>query len=216
MRGASAYIEGMNTLFTLIFATCAFFLLCHSPDEFLFAMLEGGSKAAATCVALVATYSVWMGLMRVWEDSGVARGVAKLVKPLARKILKTEDENALQAASMNLSVNLLGISGAGTPYGVTCAGLLDKTENAEYSSAMFFVLNATSLQIFPASIVAVRMAMGSAAPTDILLPTLLTTAFSSLLGVVLTRVFIPPARKSKGEIPDFIHANQTRTRGAGI
>ncbi len=206
----------MNTLFTLIFAVCAFFLLCHSPDGFLSAMLEGGTKAAATCVALVATYSVWLGLMRVWEDSGVARGVAKLVKPLARKLLKTEDENALQAASMNLSVNLLGISGAGTPYGVACAGFLDKTENAEYSSAIFFVLNATSLQIFPASIVAVRMAMGSAAPTDIVLPTLLTTTFSTLLGVLLTRLFIRPVRAFKRDTPDFLYANQARTRGAGI
>ncbi len=215
MDGAKAYIEGMNTLFSLLFILCSFFLLCHSPDGFLVAMLEGGSKAAATCVALVATYSIWMGLIKVWEESGVARGVAKLIKPLTKKILKTEDEEALRSASMNLSVNLLGISGAATPYGVRCANLLDRTENAEYSSAMFFVLNATSLQILPASMVAVRVAMQSATPTDIILPTFLTTVFSTLVGILLTRVFLYPKHKEQRKAPAFSYPNQTQRKGAG-
>ncbi len=206
----------MNTLFTLVFLSCCFFLLCKNPDGFLEAMLEGGGKAAATCFALIATYSVWMGLMRVWEDSGVARGVAKLVKPLAKKILQTEDEEALQNASMNLSVNLLGISGAATPYGVKAAQLLDRTDNAEYSSAMFFVLNATSLQILPASMVAVRAAMHSSNPTDIILPTLLTTAFSTLVGVLLTRVFIRSNVKERKKAPTFSYPNGAQTKGVGI
>ncbi len=203
----------MNTLFVLLFIACAFCILCHNPDLFLEAMLQGGSKAATTCVALIATYSVWMGLMKVWEDSGVARGVAKLVKPLARKILRTEDEEALTAASMNLSVNLLGISGAATAYGITCAKRLDRTKNAEYSSAMFFVLNATSLQILPSSLVAVRVAMRSAAPTDIILPTLLTTLFSTLVAVVLTRLFIRSEPVTAARSDGFFYPNQTKTEG---
>ncbi len=203
----------MNTLFTLVFLISAFCILCHSPADFLVSMLEGGSKAATTCVALVATYSVWMGLMKVWEDSGVARGFAKLIKPLTKKLLKTEDEESLTAASMNISVNLLGISGAGTAYGVAAAKLLDRTENADYSLATFFVLNATSLQIFPASMIAVRVAMNSAAPTDILLPTLFTTVFSTLLGVVLTRVFLYPKQKERLSAPQFTYSNARKTKG---
>lgn len=206
----------MNILFALVFIVCAFCLLCHSPENFLAAMLEGSSKAAATCLALVATYSVWMGLMRVWEDSGVARGIARLVKPIAKKLLKTEDEEALRAASMNLSVNLLGISGAATPYGVTCAKLLDKTENAEYASAMFFVLNATSLQILPTSLIAVRVSLHSLSPTDIILPTLLTTVFSTLVGVVLTRIFIRPQAKKKVTDPVRSYPKKVKMREASL
>ncbi len=211
MNGAFAYIEGMNILFVSVFILSSFFILCRAPAEFLEAMLDGGTKAASTCVALIATYSVWMGLIRVWEDSGVARGVAKLIKPLAKKILKTEDERALRAVSMNLSVNLLGISGAATPYGVSAANLLDKTENAEYSSAMLFVLNATSLQLFPASMIAVRVGMGSAAPTDILLPTLFTTMFSTLVGVLLTRLFLSP-KKARSVTPVLCKSKGVSTR----
>lgn len=196
----------MNNLFVVIFAVCTFLLLCTSPETFLTSMLDGGGKAATLCLSFVATYAVWMGLMKVWEDSGVARGVSKLLKPIARWLLKTDDEEALSAACMSFSVNMLGISGAATPYGVRTAQLLDKTENAEYSSAMFFVLNATSLQLLPTSLVAVRAALGSAAPTDIILPTLLATAFSTVLGVTLTVVFLRPkqGKKQKEKSVDFI------------
>lgn len=182
----------MNILFTVVFIVCAFLIVLQSPDAFLAALLEGGTKGATTCVALLASYSVWLGLIRVWEDCGIAERVAKFVKPAARKLLKTKDEETLLAVSMNLSVNLLGISGAATPYGIKGAKLLDRTENAEYASAMFFVLNATSLQIFPVSMIAVRTSMQSANPSAIFLPILLTTVFSTLLGVTLTALFLRP------------------------
>ncbi len=116
----------------------------------------------------------------------------------------------MQAISMNLSVNLLGISGAATPYGIQAANLLDKTDNAEYASAMLFVLNATSLQLIPTSIIAVRVALGSASPNDIVLPTLLATSLSTIVGVLLTKVFIKPARSSHA-LPILI-----KTEGTGI
>ena len=184
----------MNTLFTLVFLACAFLLLCTSPDTFLAALLEGAGKGATVCLSLVATYSVWLGLMRVWEDSGLARGISKLLKPLSKRLFKTEDEEALQAISMNLSVNLLGISGAAPPYGIQAANLLDKTENAEYSSAMLFVLNATSIPLIPTAIIGVRVALHSANPTDVIVPTFLATLLSTVLGVCLTKAFIKPVR----------------------
>lgn len=207
----------MNILFGLIFLIATGVLLILAPDTFLQTLLDGASKSASTCFALIATYSVWLGLMRVWEDSGVARGVSRLIKPIARRLLKTDDEKALDVIGMNLSVNLLGISGAATPYGIQAAKLLDKTENAEYSSAMLFVLNATSLQIFPASMIAVRVSMHSATPNDIILPTMLVTAFSTLLGVILTRLLI----KSKSPEPfikkqSVFQSKSFKMRGAGM
>lgn len=202
----------MNVLFFLVFCLSALYFLCTDPNALLAVMLDGASSSATLCVSLLATYAVWLGLIRLWEDSGVSRRVAKLVKPLAKRLLKTDDEETLSAVSMNLSVNLLGISGAGTPYGVKSARLLDKTQNAEFSSAMFFILNATSLQLIPASIVAVRTSLQSVAPYDIILPTLLTTCFSTLLGVTLTWAFLRPKKTSKTD-PFFLKT--AKTKGAG-
>ena len=187
----------MNVLFCFLFCLCGVVLLTRTPDLFFAALLEGASKAASTCLALLASYAVWMGLIQIWEDCGIARKVARLVKPAAKKLLRTDDEQALTAVSMNFSVNLLGISGAATPYGIQAANLLDKTENAEFSSAMFFVLNATSLQLLPSSMVAVRTTLGSANPADIILPTLLCTLLSTVLGAVLTILFLRPKKQSK-------------------
>ena len=182
----------MNILFVLLFAVCGVCILGKAPELFLSSLLDGGGKAAATCLALLSSYAVWLGLIRIWEDCGFAKKVAKLIKPLAKKLLLTDNEECLEAVSMNISVNLLGISGAATPYGIKAAKLLDKTEHAEYASAMFFVLNASSLQLLPASMVTLRTSLQSAAPADIILPTLLTTIFSTLLGVGLTTLFLRP------------------------
>lgn len=201
----------MNVIFAVIFIACNFILLLLSPDSFLAALLDGASTSAALCLSLVASYAVWLGLMKVWEDSGVTRVASRLLRPMAKRLFKTDDEETLEAISMNLSVNLLGVSGAATPYGIKAARLLDKTDEAEYSSSMLFVLNATSIQLIPTSIIGIRVSLGSAAPLDILLPTLLTTAFSTLLGVLLTRALIPPKRK-RAKTP----LKKKATRGAGI
>ena len=207
----------MNTLFALIFSISTFLLLCIAPDQFLSALLDGASKGASVCFSLVANYAVWLGLMQVWEDSGVARGVSKLTKPLARWLFHTDDEAALQAVSMNMSVNVLGISGAATPYGIQAAKLLDKSDNAEYASAMLFVLNATSLQLLPTSIISVRVALGSTAPYDVILPTLLATVFSTVLAVTLTKVFIPSKKRAFSKTSTASNTVQNRkTQGAGI
>ena len=185
----------MNILFSGVLLLSSVIILIRAPENFLAAMLDGGSRAATLCVSLVATYSVWMGLIKVWEDSGVTRGVSKLLRPLAKKLFKTDDRAALDAVCMNLSVNLLGVSGAATPYGVKAAQLLDQSENAEYSSAMFFVLNATSLQLLPTSLIAVRVSMHSLSPADIVFPTLFTTLFSTILGGFLTWLFLRPKKR---------------------
>lgn len=162
----------MNAVFAAIFILSAAVLLVVDPSGFLPALLDGATRSATLSLSLLATYAAWLGLMKLWEESGVARGISKLLKPLCRKLFKTEDEEALSAIGMNLSANLLGIGGAATPYGIRAATLLDKSKNARYSSSMLFVINATSLQLIPTSVVAFRIAAGSASAADIILPTM--------------------------------------------
>ena len=203
----------MNILFSVLFILSNLLLLCLSPKDFLPALLDGTSKSATLCISLIATYSVWLGLMEVWKKSGVTRKVSRLVKPLSKRLFKTDNDEILDAVCMNLSVNMLGVSGAGTPYGITACKLLDKTENAEYSSALFFVLNATSLQIIPTSVVGIRTALGSVAPADIILPTFLSSTLSTLLGFFLVKALIP--QKNRKQIRGFT-LKKVKSKGAGI
>ena len=187
-------------------------MLFFSPQEFLPALISGASRASTLCISLLATYAIWLGLMNVWEDSGLSKNVSKALKPLCKRLFKTQDEETLTAVSMNLASNMLGVSGASTPYGVKAARLLDKTPQAEYSSAMLFVLNATSLQLVPTSVIGLRAALGSASPADIVLPTLLTTVFSTAVGVALTLLLFAknPAKK-----PSKKGIFTPKTQGAG-
>ena len=182
----------MNVLFTLVFFTCTTLLLCTNPQGFLPALIDASTKSATLCISLLSTYAIWLGLVKVWERSGVSHAFSKRLHPIAKRLFKTDDTETLDALCMNASVNMLGISGAATPYGIRAAKLLDKAPHAEYSSAMLFAINATSIQILPTSIIAVRYAMHSASPMDILLPTLITSLFSTVLALLLVRIFIPP------------------------
>ena len=201
----------MNQVFFVVFFLSSLMMLVRAPESLLASLLSAASKSATVCVAILASYSVWLGLIRLWEESGLTTAVSKRLRPLASKLFKTNDEEALTNVCMNLSVNLLGIGGAATPFGIKAATLLDKDENAEYASAMLFVLNATSLQLVPTSIVAVRTAMGSGAPADIILPTLLSTILSTVVGAILVRLLIPPKRLETGEKRRLF----TKKQGAG-
>ena len=203
----------MNVLFYAVCIIGAAIMLFSSPNEFLPALLSAASKSGTLCVSLLATYSVWLGLMQVWQDSGVSRKVSRLFRPVAKRLFKTDDPQTLDAVTMNLSVNLLGISGAATPYGVKAAQLLDKTAESEYASCMFFALNATSIQLLPTSMIGVRTALGSAAPADIVLPTVLVSLFSTLLACALVRVLIPPKKREMYAMTDGFFR---KTKGAGI
>lgn len=206
----------MNVLFCVVVVLSVCIFMIQDPQIFLSSMLDGASKSAVLCFSLIATYAVWLGLMRVWQDSGLTNVISKRIRPLTRKLLKTNDLQTLDCLTMSLTVNLLGISGAATPYGIQGANLLDKTENAEYSSAMFFVLNATSLQVIPTSVIGVRTALKSAAPADIVLPTILTSAFSTLLAAFLVFLLI---RKNTAVVTqknsDFLRKT-AKIKGAGM
>ena len=202
----------MNILFAIIFILSNAVLLCLAPDAFLSTLLDATSKSATLCISLIATYSVWLGLMRVWEDSGVSRQISRLLKPLAKRLFVTSDLQTLDAICMNMSVNMLGISGAGTPYGVKSATLLDKTPSAERDSCMLFVLNATSLQLIPTSMIGLRTALGSVNPSAVILPTLITTFFSTLLGILLVKLLVPKVEKA----PRATHGQNYKMHRAGI
>ena len=82
------------------------------------------------------------------------------------------------------------MSGATTPMGIKAIGELEKQSNTNYAIAMFFVINATSIQLIPSSILALRTSFNSSAPASIILPTILTTLLSTIIGVLLVKIFI--------------------------
>lgn len=172
----------MNAIFTGIFFISLIALAVISPEGFLPSLLGGAERALAMAATLFCIYAVWMGLSRLAEKSGLSNSAAKALKPLCRKIFRTQNDGACENIAMNISCNLLGIGGAATPYAVKAIGELEK-ENNDFAQKLLFIINATSVQLVPTTIIALRTSAGSVSATDIFLPSLICTAFSTLFAV---------------------------------
>lgn len=184
----------MNGIFTAVFLVSAAIMLFLDPEGFLPALLSGGQKAAALSLSLLAVYCVWLGFFKVMEKSGLAEKLSRALFPLAKKLFRSDDREAVYLAGCNLSANFLGLPGAPTPLGIKATEKFCAAKN-KYAADMLFVLNATSLQILPTTVIAMRSAAGSAASADIFLPTLLATALSTIVGAGL--VMLTSKRKKK-------------------
>ena len=175
----------MNFVFTAVFLAAAAVFHVSDPEGFLPALLAGGQKAAALSMTLLASYCVWLGFFKVLEKSGLAEKLARLFRRPLKKLFRSGDEEALSLASQNIAANMLGLPGAPTPLGVRATQKFLAAKNT-YAADMLFVLGATSMQLLPTTVIALRAAAGAASPADILLPTLLATLFSTLTGAALT------------------------------
>lgn len=184
----------MNVVFAAGVMISAALFLFSDPEGFLPALLAGSEKAAVLSLSLLFSYCVWLGFFKVLERSGLSETLSRLVYPAARRLFRSDDREALTFASQNLSANLLGLPGAPTPLGIKAVERFERAGN-RYASDMLFVLNATSLQLIPSTVIALRIAAGSSSASDIVLPTLLATLFSTVCGALLLLLLSPKRRR---------------------
>ncbi len=174
----------MNAIFTAISLASIIVIAVYEPQSLLTSLLSGAENSVKTALTLFCIYAVWMGLSRLAEKSGLSRGAAGAIKPLARRLFKTENPAACENIAMNAACNLLGVGGAATPYAVKAIGELEKEGN-DYAQKLLFIINATSIQLAPTTVIALRAAAGSAAAADIFLPSLICTIISTFSAVIL-------------------------------
>lgn len=161
-------------------------LLATNPSAFLSEMIDASSEAFSLCIKLCAVYAVWLGFIELVEASGLSKKLAKLLNPIIKKIFKIDNEEIQKIIALNLSANMLGIGNASTPMGIRAMKALDdKTGTANFATIMLIVINATSIQLLPTTIIGLRSTAGSKNPTDIILPTLIISLFTTILGIIL-------------------------------
>lgn len=180
----------MNIIFASIIVLSTISLIFINPNKVLSSMLLGGEKALNLTLRLVVIYAIWMGIFELLEKTGVAKKFSNLLRPCNKLLFGKLPEKANDYVSMNISANILGISGATTPMGISAAHELCKSPRYYYATCMFFVINATSVQLIPSSVLALRTSMNATFPADIILPTILATLLSSIIGILLVKIFI--------------------------
>ena len=180
----------MNIIFGATLTFSLILLTFTNPDAILSSMLSGGEKALNLTLKLSVIYAVWLGMFKIMENSGLAEKFAKLLNPINKLLFGTLPPKANEYVSLNLSANILGMSGGTTPFGIKSIAELDKHKNTDYAVNMFFVINATSVQLIPSSVLALRTSLGAISPSDIILPTILATLLSTVVGIILVKVFV--------------------------
>ena len=167
------------------------FLTGDDPKVFP-AMAQAAFDSAKTgfemALALTGALTLWMGLLKVGEEAGAIRLLSRALSPLLRRVFPglPPDHPASGNMVLNFAANMLGLDNAATPAGLRAMQELETLNpepgTATNHQAMFMVLHAASLTLFPVSIMALRAANGARNPADIFLPILVSSAFSVLGG----------------------------------
>ncbi|MBP3245435.1 MAG: hypothetical protein J6M59_10080 [Bacteroidaceae bacterium] len=156
---------------------------------------ESSKTAFEISLGLTGTLSLWLGIMKIGEKGGVINILSRLLSPVFCKLFPDIPKGHPVTGSifMNLAANMLGLDNAATPLGLKAMEgmqeLNQKKDTASNSMIMFLVLNTSGLTLIPISILVYRAQMGAAQPTDIFIPILLATFFSTITGIVITCLF---------------------------
>lgn len=185
--------------FIITFAVALFKLFFFNDTEvfqnIVNSLFDGATNGATISLGLIGMMTFALGIMKIGENGGVIRLFAKLVGPFFNKLFPEIPKNhpALGSILMNFSANALGLDNAATPLGLKAMKELQELnpskDTASNAQIMFIVLNASSLTLLPISIMAYRQEAGAAQPSDIFLPILIATFFSTLSALILVSLF---------------------------
>jgi spore maturation protein SpmA len=166
------------------------FILKRMMDD----LFNTATVAFDIAIGMVGMLCLWMGIMKIGEDSGAVNLLSRFVNPFFSKLFPSIPANhpAMGSIMLNFSANMLGLDNAATPSGLRAMQQLQElnTEKDKASDAqiMFLVLNASGLTIIPVSILAARAAGGSKDPMSVFIPILLTTYFATIGGLVFVAI----------------------------
>ena len=163
-------------------------LLFTDPKLAVEAMLAGSSASIDLAINLVAMYGFWLGFFAILEKTGISDLISKLLRPLIRFLFKGSSDEAQKYIAMNMSANLLGLGNAATPMGIKSINLLSDGEKANTNMKMLIVISSTSLQLLPSTVISMRISHGSNGPTDFLLPCMIATVASTIIGIALVKL----------------------------
>ena len=163
--------------------------------------IESAKTAVEISLGLIGIMALWLGIMRVAEKSGLVQQLSRALAPVMRFIFPEvpRDHPAMGAIVMNIAANMLGLSNAATPLGIKAMEELQELnplkETATNAMVMLMAINTASVQLIPATVIGLMAAAGSTNPTAVIAPTLIVTAGSLVVAIIVCRLlqpFFPP------------------------
>jgi spore maturation protein A len=184
------YIWVCMTLIGIIFG-----VFNGTLEEINKAIFWGAKEAVTLCIGLVSILVFWLGMMRIAQESGLLDKLTRLFRPIVSRLFPEVPTNhpALGYILSNMIANMFGLGNAATPLGIKAMEQLQElnTEKNKASRSMitFLAINTASITLVPTTVIAIRMTYHSASPTEIVVPTLITTIISALAAIMIDRYF---------------------------
>ena len=199
----------MNKIWIFLFITSIVSLCLFDPSQVLSGLLTASNSAVKLSLELCAIYAIWLGLFGILEQSGISNKVSKLLSPIINKIFGKNNlsEESKKYVSMNISANLLGMSGAATPLGIKAIESMQKDNKnksiVSFPMIMLIAISCSSVQLLPTSIIGMLANAGSKNPTSIIAPSIICSILSTTLAILLVYLFhLIFDRRSKIKIKD--------------
>ena len=185
----------MNKIWILLFIISLISLSIFEPSKVLTGLIKASNSAVSLSLSLCAIYAIWLGIFAILEKSGLSSKISKLLSPIINKLfgnnnLSNESKNFI---SMNISANLLGMSGAATPLGIKAIESMQKDNKNKnvitFPMIMLIAISCSSVQILPTSIIGMLTNAGSKNPNAIILPSIISSIISTSISIILVFIF---------------------------
>lgn len=158
-------------------------------------LISSGSNAIEMILKMIPLLCLWLGVMRIAEESGLIKIVSKfmsgIIHPLFPELKK--NGNSISYIASNIVMNMLGLGSGATPFGLKAMKAMNeensKKDTASRSMITFLVINTASVTIIPTTVISFRMLNNSSDPTEIVGACIITTILSCIMGILLDRIF---------------------------
>jgi spore maturation protein A len=181
--------------FGFVFFGLLFSFINKSPETVTNVLFFEIEKSVELILNLLPIMAFWTGLMRIVEKTNILNKLSTLLKPLVRYLFKDvqNDAKAVNAILLTLAANLFGIGNSATAFGIKAMQEMQKSnlnkKTATKAMCMFLIINVSSIQLIPLNVIKLRADSGSMAPSEIMAPTLIVTAFSTMVAIILAKYY---------------------------
>lgn len=164
-------------------------------DSVTQAVFDGAKTGVTVSFGLISIMVFWLGIMRIAEDAGLVKKLARLLRPIVRWLFPSvpPDHPAMGYIMSNMSANILGLGNAATPMGIKAMQELQKLnpqkEEATAAMCTLLAINTASITLIPTTIIAYRLSMGSVNAAEIVGTTLIATAIATAAAIILDKWF---------------------------
>ncbi len=186
----------MSTVWLLVLSVSVLFAVVNGRiDDFTKAMFEAGKASVEVCLYLVGIVSLWLGVTKILEDSGLMYRLSNFFTPLISALFRNipRGHASITSITLNLLANFFGIGNAATPLGIRAMEdlqTLNKDKDTiSFEMMLFIVINTSSIQLIPFTVIGLLASYGSENPNWVFLPTFLATLISTVMAITILYIF---------------------------